>query len=236
MNHQVSVVELSQDLGVSVATIRRDLDSLGAQGRLLRVHGGGEAIESDPDGSFEEISRWNPIPKDAIAKAAAQMVHDGDTILLDIGTTTACLARRLLGKRITVITSSIEAVRILSPDDNIPIMVLGGMLRRSYHSLVGPLTAATLAMVSADISFLSAAGISSRGELLDNTGTEVPVKQAMISAANKVVLLADSTKFPRAGLLKAAGPEQINVLITDSGADTQVLDHFHEAGTEVVLV
>jgi len=239
-NHEVSVVELSAELGVSTATVRRDLDLLSADGRLVRVHGGGEAIETDPDGTFEETTDRESSAKEAIARAAALFVKDGHTVLLDIGTTTARLAQQLVGRQITVITSSLEAARILAVSEATNIVVLGGMLRRSYHSLVGPLTESNLQMVSADISFLSAATISWRGELLDNTGTEVPVKKAMIAAADKVNLLADSSKFGGGGLLKAATASEIDVFITNSVGDegsagrAEAIACFRQAGTEVV--
>jgi DeoR/GlpR family transcriptional regulator of sugar metabolism len=229
-----SVGELAQELGVSTATIRRDLDALDAEGRVLRVRGGGEALGTDPDGPFEDMDLRNTDQKEAIAVRAAQMVHDGDIVLLDIGTTTTRLAAHLVGKRITLITSSLSAVRAVEGDDGIDVVVLGGALRRSYHSLVGDLTATALGQVHADTCFLSTSGISRKGEVLDNTGTELPVKKAMIAASDRVILLADSSKYPGPGAMKVCGPADLDALITDQGVSAPLLDAFAEAGTEVI--
>ena len=116
------------------------------------------------------------------------------------------------------------------------MIVLGGVLRHNYLSLVGMLTEQALSQLRANLCFLSGSGIREGGHVMDTTSIEVPVKRAMVAAAQRTVLLVDRTKFPGTGLLSVCGPEQISVLITNRGADQTTLDIFQSAGTEVITV
>ena len=232
---EVSVQTLATKFSVSTSTIRRDLDVLSAEGLLRRVRGGGSSIEGDPI-PFPEVSLQSSIEKDEIAVRAAQLVPDGSVVLIDIGTTTARLARQLRGRRLTVITSSLAVVDELRDEDSIELIVLGGVLRHNYLSLVGMLTEQALSQLRANLCFLSGSGIREGGHVMDTTSIEVPVKRAMVAAAQRTVLLVDRTKFPGTGLLSVCGPEQISVLITNRGADQTTLDIFQSAGTEVITV
>ncbi len=230
-----SVAELTHLLGASTATVRRDLDELAEAGKLTRVRGGAQRIESDPD-PLESVACVRPTQKQAIGAAAAELVTDGSTILIDIGTTTAHMVEHLLELNLTIVTTSLDIVRRLIPGENIEIIVAGGVLRRSYHSLVGALTQDALSRVRVDTCFLSASGIAPDGSVLDNTGMEQPVKQAMLGAADRVVVLADGAKLPGSGLLTVCGPERVDVLITSSEADESILERFRAAGSQVIVV
>jgi DeoR/GlpR family transcriptional regulator of sugar metabolism len=230
----VSVAELTHLLKASTATVRRDLDELAAAGLLTRVRGGAQRPEFDPY-PLEAVARRRTQEKRCVGKAAAKFVEDGNTILMDIGTTVSQMAEHLLGLNLTVVTTSLDLVDRLLPAENIEVVVAGGVLRRSYHSLVGALTLDTLSRVHVDTCFLSTSGISPTGAVLDNTGMEQPIKQAMIAAAERVVLLADGDKIPGRGLLTVCEPAQVDVLITTPDADRAVLKIFQDAGTEVVL-
>jgi DeoR/GlpR family transcriptional regulator of sugar metabolism len=232
---EVSVQTLAGELRVSTSTIRRDLDVLSSDGLLRRVRGGGSRVEADAVG-FREVSQQASAEKDAIAARAAQLVPDRAVVLIDIGTTTARLAHHLRGRRLTVITSSLAVVDELRDEDSIELIVLGGVLRSNYLSLVGMLTEQALGQLRANLCFLSGSGVRPGGEVMDTTGIEVPVKRAMLAAAERTVLLADRTKFPGTGLLPVCGPDRIAVLVTNQGADAATLDMFHAAGTEVIAV
>jgi DeoR/GlpR family transcriptional regulator of sugar metabolism len=156
-------------------------------------------------------------------------------VLLDIGTTTAMLARALRGRRITVITSSLAVLDELRTDPEVELVILGGVLRRSYHSLVGSLTLASLANVRANIGFLGCSGIREDTTVQDTTGIEVPVKQAILDSGGKIVLLADETKFPGVGIRDVCTAARITTLVTSRGADPRTLEAFRKAGSEVVL-
>src|SRR4051812_38205815 len=228
----VAVGTLAERLGVSQATVRRDLLELERQGRLSRVHGGAVAV-GDSDEPFAEVASVHAREKDAIARCAAALIADGDTVLLDIGTTAHQLAQRLLGRPVTVITSSLAVYEELRDDDATQLVLLGGVLRRSYRSLVGFITEDNVRQFHADRAFLGTSGVRADGQVLDTTAVEVPVKRAMIAASDQVVLLADASKFPGRGLARVCGPEQIDVVVTDAAADTPGISALRDAGVEL---
>jgi DeoR/GlpR family transcriptional regulator of sugar metabolism len=230
----VSVEALAANLGVSPSTIRRDLQSLDAEGMLRRVRGGAGCIDDDPV-PFAEVAAVAVDDKERVARSAAELVADGDVVLLDIGTTTARLARNLRGRRITVITSSLAVVDELRDDATVELLVLGGILRRNYLSFVGMLTEQALREVRANRLFLGTSGIGPDGQVMDSTLVEVPVKRAMIASAEQTVVLADRGKFPGTGLLPVCGPEDVDVIVTNEGADPATLAACARAGTEIRL-
>lgn len=230
-----SVRDLARQLGVSPSTIRRDLVTLDRDGTLTRVRGGALAgADADEDLPFTQVVAVDERDKDAVAARAAEIVGDGEVVLLDIGTTTMRLARRLRGRRVTVVTSSLAVLDVLRDDPVVELLLLGGMLRRTYHSLVGVLTEEALRQVCADRVFLGASGVRPDGQLLDTTLAEVPLKRAMIAAAGQVVLLVDRHKFPGSGALRVCGPEDVDVVVTNEGADPVTLRAFSAAGAEVL--
>jgi DeoR/GlpR family transcriptional regulator of sugar metabolism len=231
-NGPVTATALAQTLGVSTATIRRDLLHLDAQGLLTRVYGGAAPAPGHDD-PFVEVASVRVAQKDAIAMRAAELVADGQTVLLDIGTTTHRLARQLRGRSLTVITSSLAVFEELADDAGIQLL-LGGMLRREYRSLVGFLTEDNLRQVHADRLFLGTSGVRPDGRVMDTTVIEVPVKRAMIAASDQVILLADSAKFPGSGMASVCGPEDLDTVVTDAPADARTAARLREAGVTVI--
>ncbi len=227
-----AVADLSERLGVSGATVRRDLVKLEEMGLLTRVHGG--AVVEEGDQPFAEVAEMRVSEKDAIAARAADMVQDGQSVLLDIGTTAYRLARRLHGRRLTVITSNLVVYEELADDTGIELILLGGMVRREYRSLVGFLTEDNLRQLHADWLFMGTSGVRPGGQVMDTTVVEVPVKRAMIAAGEKVVLLADSGKFPGTGTARVCGPEELDAVVTNASSDPATCAAFEEAGVEVV--
>ncbi|MDR2453834.1 MAG: DeoR/GlpR family DNA-binding transcription regulator [Bifidobacteriaceae bacterium] len=232
-NGEVSVTGLAQELGVSASTIRRDLDALSQRGELRRVRGG-SVVEADPV-PFDEVARVGGADREAVARRAAQLVPDGAVVVLDIGTTTARLAHHLRGRAITVITASLAAVRELETQDSPEVVVLGGVLRRTYHSLVGSLTTDALSLLRADMCFMSMSGIGPDGMVMDDTGMEVPVKRAMLAAADRRVALATRSKFPGTGMVAVARLGAGDALVTNAESDRAALDSLRQAGVEVIL-
>ncbi|MFD9891663.1 DeoR/GlpR family DNA-binding transcription regulator [Amycolatopsis sp. NPDC059027] len=226
---------LAERLGVSQATVRRDLVQLDREGRLTRVYGGAMAA-ADNDEPFAEVAEVHAADKDEVARRAAELVTDGDTVLLDIGTTAHRLARQLHDRVLTVITSSLAVYEELKDDAGIQLVLLGGMVRRSYRSMVGFLTEDALRQVHAGTLFLGASGVRHDDggvHVMDTTVVEVPVKRAMIAASDRVVLLADAAKFPGTGLAKVCGPEALDVVVTNAAADAGTCAALAEAGVEV---
>ena len=232
----VSVQDLVTRLGVSSATIRRDLAELADAGLVRRVHGGAApALPVEIDRPYEEVADDAAAEKHRIAQAAASLVDDGDTVLLDIGTTTGALARELRGRRITVITPSLAVLDALRDDPVVDLVLLGGVVRRRYHSLVGPLTEDALRHVSASLVFLGTSGVDAEGWILDTTTVEVPTKRRLVESGGRVVLLADHTKFPGKGSIRVCDLGSVSTVITTSLADPHTLARAREGGTEILL-
>jgi DeoR/GlpR family transcriptional regulator of sugar metabolism len=231
-----SVDDLAQRLRVSPSTVRRDLARLDARGTLQRVRGGA-AVMDDADGDlpFERVAEHDVADKHAIGIRAAEMVQDGDVVLLDIGTTVVQLARELVGRPVTVITSSLAVLDVLRGDPAVELIMLGGVVRPAYHSLVGLLTETGLGQVRADLAFLGTSGVRTGGEVLDSTRVEVQVKRSMIAAADRAVLLADRHKFPGSGGLKVCHLRDLSGIVTNEGLHEAMVTTCREAGVEVVL-
>ena len=172
--------------------------------------------------------------KRQIARLCADLVQDGETVLLDIGTTAHRVARQLRGRSLTVVTSNLAVYEELADDTSIDLVLLGGMLRREYRSLVGFLTEDNLRQVHADRLFLGTSGVRPSGQVMDTTVVEVPVKRAMIAASDQVVLVADADKFPGTGMARVCGPEELDVVVTNAGADEATTAAFEEAGVKVI--
>ncbi len=230
----VEVAVLAGMLHVSPATVRRDLAHLDRTGRLNRVRGGA-ALSQQAEAPFDQVAMGDPTDKDALAERALELVSDGDVLLLDIGTTVHRLASRLHGRDVTVMTSNLAVYEELATDGAVELILLGGVVRRNYRSMVGFLTEQALRQVHAGTLFMGTSGVRANGTVLDTTIVEVPVKQAMLAAADRVVLLADPGKFPGSGLARVCGPDQVDVLVTREGADPHALAAFAEAGSEVLL-
>jgi DeoR/GlpR family transcriptional regulator of sugar metabolism len=228
-----TVTALAQRLAASEATIRRDLSQLDDEGLLRRVYGGAVPIDGRDD-PFVDVAEVRVAEKDAIASRCAALVHDGETVLLDIGTTAHRVARQLRGRSLTVVTSNLAVYEELADDTSIQLVLLGGMLRREYRSLVGFLTEDNLRQVHADRLFLGTSGVRPGGQVMDTTVVEVPVKRAMIAASDQVVLVADADKFPGTGMARVCGPEELDLVVTNAGADAATTAAFREVGVEVI--
>lgn len=222
------VADLAHRLGVSQMTVRRDLTHLAREGKLTRVHGGAVVAEDEPPFGLIEVER--PAAKDRIGRAAAALVEDSQTVMVDIGTTTLSLARHLHGRPVTVITSSLAVVRELLPDPAVDLVVLGGIVRRNYRSLVGVLAEDALRQVFADIAFLGTSGIRREDRsVLDSTMAEVPIKRGMLAAARRRILLADARKFSMCATVRVCALSDFDGIVTDaSSAETG------ELGIEVI--
>jgi DeoR/GlpR family transcriptional regulator of sugar metabolism len=230
-----SVAALAAQVGASQATIRRDLIQLEEEGLLKRVYGGAVPIVGEDD-PFADVAAVRAEAKDALAAWCAQTVKDGETVLLDIGTTAHRVAHHLHGRSLTVITSNLAVYEELQDDKDVQLILLGGVVRRDYRSLVGYLTEDNLRQIRADRLFLGTSGVLPDGQVLDTTAVEVPVKRAMISASDQVILLADAGKFPGTGMARVCGPDDLDVMVTNAPAHEQTRTSLSEAGVEVVEV
>jgi DeoR/GlpR family transcriptional regulator of sugar metabolism len=226
------VGELAQSFGVSEMTVRRDLRELARNGRLERVRGGAVSNAEPP---FEQTVVERYEAKDRIGAAAAALVRDGQTVMIDIGTTTLQAAHHLRGSRITVVTTSLAVYEELVPDPRIELLLPGGIVRRNYRSLVGVLAEDSLRQLKADVLFLGTSGVDEELAVWDSTMVEVPIKRAMIAAAGRVVLLADAEKFAMKGIVRVCAAGAIDQIVTDDALPASVRATIDDAGIEVTI-
>lgn len=232
-----SVRVLAERLSVSESTIRRDLKLLDRDGELVRTYGGAALTNrTTVEEPFEVHASHDRAGKLAMAARAAALVPDDAVVVLDIGTTTPLIARHLRGRPVTVITSNVAVLDELRDDDTVRLVLLGGVLRRNYRSLVGSLTETALRQVSADLLFLSCTGVRANGHVVDDMAVEAPIKQAMIEATDKVVLVAGEAKFPGCGSFRLCALSDVDVLVTTRGADPATVELCRQAGGEVMMV
>jgi DeoR/GlpR family transcriptional regulator of sugar metabolism len=209
------VADLARSFGVSEMTVRRDLAALAGEGKLERVRGGAMNAAGEPP--FEETVVERFEAKNRIGAAAAALVQDGETVMIDIGTTTLTAARHLHGREITVVTSSLAVYEELVPDPAIELLLPGGLVRRNYRSLVGVLAEDTLRQLQADVCFLGTSAVDAELAVWDSTMIEVPIKRAMIDASDRVVLLADAQKFASGGFVRVCEAADVDCVVTDAG-------------------
>jgi DeoR family fructose operon transcriptional repressor len=231
----VSVTRLAKLLDVSEMTIRRDLDWLENRSVLTRVHGGAMAYQRESEPAFaDRLLQSNP-QKSAIGWAAAQLVQEGERIILDAGTTTQQLARNLSGVgSLTVITNNIHILSDLARCPQIETIILGGMLKHQEMCAVGPMVTQALNYLSVDKCFLSAAGFDQRQGATDMDMREVDAKQAMIRSAREVILVVDSSKWGQVKLVRVATWGQIHTVVTDDMLPTEALAALEAAGVRVI--
>lgn len=233
----VTVAELSAEFGVSESTIRRDLRALERSGLLQRTHGGAVPIDGTlAEPTFLEKSAQRMEEKMAIARAAAAMVQDGESLTLDAGTTTLAVARLLrTRRRLTVVTNSLQVAAELSDAPGIELVVTGGTVKGNTLALVGPTAERALAEVNVDRVFLGTNGIHVERGLTTPTQAEAAVKRRMIASARQVVVVADHTKLGRVAFATFAPLASVHVLITDRGADPEAVRQLTAQGLQVIL-
>ena len=230
----VTVEEFSKVLGVSTVTIRTDLSALESEGSLIRTHGG--AMKSEKKSKQRFISNTmseNELEKKEIALKSSSLIKDGSTIIIDSGSTTIHLAENLKDKKITVVTNNILAQDILKNEESVNLIVLGGTLRRASMGTIGPIANNAVKSMNVDIFFLGAAAYNQ--EIISSYDViEVELKKNMIHSADKVVLLADSSKYGKKAFSTISSWDLIDTFITDK-IDNDFREKLEELGVEVIL-
>jgi DeoR family transcriptional regulator of aga operon len=232
------VGELSEQLGISRITIRKDLEYLQAKGLIQRTHGGALAVQSGAlfDPSLLEKEKLHHREKQRIAAAAVKLVSEGQCVILDSGTTTTAIARGLRQfRRLTVITNAVNIAAELTNTD-FDVILTGGTLRKNSFSLVGPLAEDVLRDMHADIFFLGVDGFDVQSGVTTPNVLESRVNRAMARAAKTVVAVCDSTKFGRHSLALIVPPNEIDLVITDTKLGEEYLEALRNAGLRVTLV
>ena len=228
-----TVGELASVTGSSVATIRRDLQQLDRAGVIRRAHGG--AVLDEADAPFASVEPVNREAKQRIAARAADLIEDGESVVLDIGTTTLQLARMLHGRNVTIITPSLAIYEALRDSRSVHLVMLPGDYDPVYQSVSGPLTVECLRMINADSAFLGVSGVSESGDLRDTTMAQVPIKQAIAEVSGEITVLADHSKFPGTGIGRVKLPPNVARIITDEEVSEQVSSALAAQQVEVVV-
>jgi DeoR family transcriptional regulator, aga operon transcriptional repressor len=235
---RVLVSELSEDLGISQITVRKDLDYLESKGLVQRSHGGALAPSNGAlfDPSLKEKKRQHSAEKARIAEAAIELIREGECILLDSGTTTTAIASRLRDfQSLTVITNAINIAAILS-GSRVEVVLTGGTLRPNSSSLVGPIAEDMLREIHADILFLGVDGFDLQVGLTTPNVLEARVNRAMVNASKLVVAVCDATKFHRRSMALIVPPNRIHRVITDRGLAAADCETLRSSEIEVTLV
>lgn len=236
----VRVADLSTHFGVSDVTVRNDLDTLAGLGYVRRVRGGAMPdVRPNLERPFEETQAAYSREKAAIGRAAADLVSSGQTIILDVGTTTTAVARALIAREnlhdVVVFTSSLNiALELEQVIPRFTVVVTGGTLRPMQHSLVDPLGGLLLERITAHIAFLGCNGIHHDGGITNINLPETEVKRRMLRASRRVVV-ADSSKVGQIEVAYLCDVDDVNLLITDEGADPGELGALRERGLEILL-
>jgi len=216
---QVTVAELAMVTGASEMTVRRDLDVLAAHGVLRRVHGG--AVSATPSGvepPFAARAVSATEAKKAIAEATVELIRDGETIVLDSGTTALEVARRLRDRAVTVLPLSLHAVTELLDAPRVRLLIPGGEPRPGELAMVGPLTLNSLKQLRFDVAVVSPCAFSLDSGLTAFDLDDAEVKQQAIAVAGRTLALVDGAKWDRAALAHVCAADRPDVVVTDPTA------------------
>lgn len=235
---EVSITALAERFGVSEMTIRRDLETLEGDGLARRVRGGAiSTVARGYEPPFAtRVGSAHP-GKVAIARAAAELVEDGETAILDVGTTVLELARTLRGRtNLTVVTPSTLAALEFANDHNARVLLTGGFMRPGELSLVGDFAERTLRELNCDVFFMGVGGLDVEKGLTEYNLDDSRVKRAALAASGRCIVLADEQKLGRVCLATIAPLSEIDVLITDAPEDHPAVVATREGGAETICV
>ncbi len=236
-NGKVHVSGLSKKCGVSEVTIRNDLIHLEQKGMLIRTRGGALRQESvSSDFALSEKRRRNFREKQLIGKRAAELVHDGETIIFDSGTTTMEVARNISGiSDLTILTNALNIAAILTGNPSCRVIMLGGLLRVKSLSLVGTQAEENLRNYSCDKLYLGVDGIESGYGMTTPNIEEAHLNRIMIDVVNEVILVTDSSKFQRRSFAFISSIEKVQTIVTDKGIPEEEHKILTDMGIKVIL-
>ncbi|MEU1970765.1 DeoR/GlpR family DNA-binding transcription regulator [Microbacterium sp. NPDC019599] len=233
---EASIAEFSARFDVSEMTVRRDVNQLAAAGLVVRTHGGAAPAAS---GSFEPPfalrSRTNNEAKRRIAIAAAREVIDGQTIILDGGSTGVAIAEELVGRSITVCALNLRVAEILASDTATRVMVPAGIIRTGEMSIVGSEAEASLRRYRFDAYLMTASAVDGAAGFTEWNIEDAAVKRAALSVARRTVVAVDASKFGREAFARICGLDEVDVMVTDDALSSQQRNELSVAGTEILI-
>ena len=233
--------ELVKSMGVSESTVRRDLEALDLAGSVRRTHGGAMFVDSDVDAKatpplppFDDRTSSATAEKRAIGRATAALIDDGDTILLDGGTTTLEVARALLGRPVQVVTNSLPIAQLAAGSKEMDLILIGGYVYPRTGVALGPLAVAMMQNIRVRRAILGAGGIVAEG-LYNSNLLLVEAERQMMSCGQEVIIVADHTKFGRLSLAFLCGLDEVDDLVVDPGIQPGDRAMLEAAGVTVHL-
>lgn len=237
-NSRAAVQELSDYLNVSEATVRRDLKELEKAKLLNRTHGGAISLQGvNFEPPYNEKKDRLKREKEAIGRRAVELIEEGDTILLDSGTTTFQLALELKSfSRLTVVTNSMLIAQELQAESELEVILTGGSIRRETLALVGPLADQVLDKVRVDKAFIATNGLDLAAGLTTPNVLEAATKAKMIKTAKKVILISDHSKVGKVAFARFAELKEIHKCIIDDGVPDRMVKEMTKLGMDVQIV
>ncbi|WP_371360965.1 DeoR/GlpR family DNA-binding transcription regulator [Sporomusa malonica] len=235
---RASVQELGKIFQVSESTVRRDLQELEDAKLLKRTHGGAVCLENvNFEPTFIEKEDKFRKEKESIARKAAEFIEDGDTLVIDSGTTTAYLAKEMKKfSNLKVVTNSIILAQELQGNEGIEVIITGGTLRQNTLAMVGPIAEQTLSRLRVDKAFIATNGLDMKEGLTTPNIVEAATKTKMIDIAKQVILLADHTKIGKLAFAKFADVSRIDTCIVDDKVTQNMIKEMEESGINVYIV
>ncbi|WP_433262421.1 DeoR/GlpR family DNA-binding transcription regulator [Actinosynnema sp. CS-041913] len=233
---RVGVGALAELVGASEMTVRRDLDALERDGLLRRVRGAAVSMLTGEETPFAARSRQRLEAKRRIGVAVAELLDDGETVVLDGGSTTLEVARRLADRRLTVLPLSLHSADALRAAGQVRLVLPGGDIRPGELAFTGPLTEYAFQVMRFDTMVLGSCGLSVRAGVSAHDLAEGAVKKAAVEASARVVAAVDSSKFGRTAFGRVCAVQDIDVLVTDGDAPADEVSRLRDAGVEVRLV
>jgi DeoR/GlpR family transcriptional regulator of sugar metabolism len=235
---QVTVTELAARFDVSLDTIRRDLDLLAERGLLARTHGGAVPLDelAMHDTPFAERLNAHKVAKTRIARAAAALVSDGETLMINGGSTTRAFAAELAARRnLTVVTNNLSLPAVLSGEAVRDVYVLGGQYRAESQVTIGEVRFAPVSGISVDTAVIGVGGITAHAGLSTTLLAEAVMIAAMIGAASRTIVVADASKFGHNAFAHIAPLSRTHMLVTDAKPPPELGTALADAGVEVLV-
>ncbi len=234
----IRATELANALGVSQGTVRNDLKILEQEGLILRKHGGAVLEDRDPfqNNPFQLRYRENATAKRAIARAAAQMVGNNDSILIDASSTSFYFAQAIITRqKLRVVTNGIDVARLLAQNLSNTVILIGGVVNNDSASVTGPLSELIIKELRIQNAYVSCSGFSIERGMTEVHLAEAQIKRKAIESCQQLIALVDSTKFGRENLTSFAPPERIKLLFTDTHITPEWAARLSEIGVELTI-
>ena len=230
-----SLEELSNEVNVSISTVRRDLTMLEATGSVRRTHGGARLMNPSSDEFiFTKRDMHQLAEKELIGRTCASLIPDGRSVILDAGTTVYHVAKYLEPKSPQIVTNSMPVANLFASTGRAEVILSGGVIYPRLGVLLGPLAVETIRKMHADIAVMSAGGITTDG-ISNSHVLLIEIQLAMMQAASKVIFCLDHTKFGRKSFSKLCGLDKVDVIVTDEKAPAELVGELRRTGLEVMV-